>query len=347
MEQMAQMVEGPEARTNDMAIEAADTGHGTWFFTSPPRYAGDRTAAYNGQLSFGLYHKQRPPPSNAHPLAFRRGSLDGADVILEAQCGHALYQSRVIDHSRGVPTEYTFALTEDAGWIDSRTGNAPMRLDMLGVLANLHAIKIRGSFYREPERVHLQNVRVSIPTKGAVSGLDFFPCCSSTNPGGMDVCGRGSKNEDLTPKGMHFDCKGSFKEIVKIKSIYPRFARRSGGALVTVIGENFGLGGSASILRVNGMPARSCKYPTAEFIPGNAPVPEKDLSEHCTNGKWDFGEDSIDCGGGDCPLCIPPILPDHCLNGILEADLGETGAVGSPYLQSQLCCVQSTAASCQ
>lgn len=227
--QAAHKVQGPSE--SDMAIEAADSGAGVWYFSSPPHFEGDRAEAYNGALSFGLYHKQRPPASNSHPLKVGRLGVDSADVILEAQCGHALYMRGVLDRSRSVPTEYSLALSENAGWIDSRTGNAPFRLDMLGVLANLHAVKIRGSFYREPETVRLHDVRLTVAPPGTAGGQDFFPCCSVARAGSMDVCLR--SETDLTPTGIRFDCQGSLKLTVKVHTIYPRFGRRSGGTIVT------------------------------------------------------------------------------------------------------------------
>ena len=71
-------------------------------------------------------------------------------------------------------------------------------------------------------------------------------------------------------RGLRFDCKGSFKETVKIKTIFPRFARRSGGVTVTVTGENFGLTGSSTILRIDGRRARACRSPATEFYSGAA-----------------------------------------------------------------------------
>jgi hypothetical protein len=320
-------VGGPSAREDEMAIEVKDHGAEIWYFTSGPHFAGDKTAAYNGELSFKLYHKRLPPASRSQPLKLDRVGVDSADVILEAQCGHALYMAGVLDRARGVPTAYSFSLAEDAGWIDSRTGNPPQLIDMLGLLANLKAIKIRGSFYRDPEIVRLQDVRLATAVKGAVSGRDLFPCCSRKHPGEMDVCTVGAQDTVLTPQGISFDCKGSFKEIVRVKTIYPRFARRSGGTVITVTGENFGLSGSRTILRVNGRPARGCQYPITEFIVGNAPVANSSLAKHCINGKWDLGEDGVDCGGDDCPICYAPVLPSHCLNSVLDSALGETKLV--------------------
>jgi len=200
MQQAVHQVEGPIAREGNLAIEAVDRGAEMWYFTSPPHLAGDKALAYNGVLSFGVYHKQRPPASNSHPLKLGRAGVESADVILEAQCGYALYIRNVLDGPRSVRKEYALALAEDAGWVDSRTGDAPKRIDMLGVLANLHAIKIRGAFYREPEAVRLQDVRLSSAPQGAVSGRDLVPCCSATYPGEMDVCDRSTQNTDLSPR---------------------------------------------------------------------------------------------------------------------------------------------------
>lgn len=105
-------------------------------------------------------------------------------------------------------------------------------------------------------------------------------------------------------------------------SIYPRFGRRSGGAIVTVRGENFGLTGSRPILRVAGRKSPRCWYPPTEFVPG-APVGNGSLSSHCTNGLLDGGEDKPDCGGPDCPPCVAGLLPLHCSNGALDVALGE------------------------
>jgi len=102
-----------------------------------------------------------------------------------------------------------------------------------------------------------------------------------------------------------------------------------------VTGENFGLEGSGSILRVNGQPARACRYPAKDFIRGNAPKVAKLISEKCQNGVWNYGEDGVDCGGNDCPLCRPRVLPSHCLNGILDEELGETAAVSLRTCQQQ------------
>jgi len=119
-----------------------------------PPSPGNRTSAYNGELSFSLHHVARPPPSTRRLMRAPNAALEGADIILEvapapysqhgfccavratrcrscsprrggraqAACGHALFLSGVIDPSRGVPTAYAVRLSETAGWTDSRTG---------------------------------------------------------------------------------------------------------------------------------------------------------------------------------------------------------------------------------
>jgi hypothetical protein len=63
-----------------------------------------------------------------------------------------------------------------------------------------------------------------------------------------------------------------------------------------------------------------------------------------------LGEDAVDCGGSDCPLCSIPLIPDHCRNGKVDTALGEVAAgatqnnlgqttdCGGPCLQPEHCC---------
>lgn len=43
---------------------------------------------------------------------------------------------------------------------------------------------------------------------------------------------------------------------MRVTRILPRFSRRTGGATITVIGENFGLSGSQPIVRINNVPCQ-------------------------------------------------------------------------------------------
>ena len=114
---------------------------------------------------------------------------------------------------------------------------------------------------------------------------------------------------------------------VVVYNIFPRFSRKSGGSTITVKGENFGLSGSKSIIRIAGKKSTFCWYPPNEFVPDSAPTNTNLLAAHCSDGVLDFDEDKTDCGGTDCPPCIANILPVHCSNGILDYDETAVGVV--------------------
>jgi hypothetical protein len=134
------------------------------------------------------------------------------------------------------------------------------------------------------------------------------PCC--TPSGGLAVCpaakgeqlaGDASTRHDsqtLSPPGLEFECEGSLlrgTDRPVVRQVFPRFAPRSGGATVTVFGENLGIDGAHTILRVHGRPVRSCTL---------VPVP------HCANGFLDFDEENVDCGGAISLL--PPSARGPC-----------------------------------
>ena len=53
---------------------------------------------------------------------------------------------------------------------------------------------------------------------------------------------------------------------VKVTRVLPRFGRRTGGSIVTVIGENFGLSGSNPIVRINGRACQRTYYAPSTTI---------------------------------------------------------------------------------
>jgi hypothetical protein len=134
---------------------------------------------------------------------------------------------------------------------------------------------------------------------------------------------------------------------VQIFNIFPRFGRKSGGSKITVKGENFGLSGSQSVLRIAGKKSKACRYPFTEFVPNNAPTNADLLAAHCTNQVLDMDEDKTDCGGVDCPKCIANALPHHCSNGVLDFDETAVGTIttklglqdcGGKCLSAASCC---------
>jgi hypothetical protein len=65
----------------------------------------------------------------------------------------------------------------------------------------------------------------------------------------------------------------------------PRFARRTGGSTITVIGENFGISGTHPIVRVGGQACTRTQF----WVP----------PPHCRNNLTDtqLGETAMDRGG--------------------------------------------------
>ena len=137
-------------------------------------------------------------------------------------------------------------LNEDAGWIDSRTKSAPGAMDFLGVLSHLAAVKVRGGYYAGAESTRLASVSIT-------AGKAWYPCC--TLDGTVDLCQK-QPSSYYNPAGLKFYCEGHMYKPVKVTRVLPRFGRRTGGSIVTVIGENFGLAGSNPIVRING---RACQ----------------------------------------------------------------------------------------
>jgi len=215
-------------------VVGSDTGSETWYFLAPgDKFAGDLLQAYNGRLSLTLVHAETPSGGS-----IRRQP----DVILEATCGHSLMLYNFASKSG----DLSVMLNEDAGWIDSRTKSAPGAMDFLGVLSHLAAVKVRGGYYAGAESTRLSSVTVT-------AGKSWYPCC--TLDGTVDLCQK-KPSSYYNPAELKFYCEGHMYRPVKVTRVLPRFGRRTGGSIVTVIGENFGLSGSNPIVRING---RACQ----------------------------------------------------------------------------------------
>ncbi len=121
----------------------------TWYFVSPPSWSRDISQAYDGFLLIRVLHRVIPA----------RARVPGHDVLLTARCGHFLSQRLPVEEGLAGRT-HKLQLNVEGGWVDSRTGKAPSREGLLGVLAHLRDIKIRGSFYYGFEVTSLLNVEV-------------------------------------------------------------------------------------------------------------------------------------------------------------------------------------------
>lgn len=220
-------------------LSGSDSGSEQWYFLAPgDRFSGDLSGAYNGRLSFTLTHSETPSSGKA---------AKAPDVVLEAACGHSLLLYGFADKGGSL----SVMLNEDAGWIDSRTRRPPGVMDFLGVLSHLSAVKIRGGFYSGAESTRLSGVALT-------SGKAWHPCC--TIDGTVDICQK-QPSSYYNPPNLRYYCEGHMYRPVRVLRVLPRFSRRTGGATITVVGENFGLAGSSPIVRINGKACRRTYFP--------------------------------------------------------------------------------------
>ena len=68
------------------------------------------------------------------------------------------------------------------------------------------------------------------------------------------------------PSTLSHYCEGSFRKQISVARVIPRFARRTGGATITVTGQNFGLTGSEPIVRINGRECQKTYYPASTYL---------------------------------------------------------------------------------
>ena len=171
---------------NGAGIYAIDSNGETWYFLAPAdRFSGNLEQAYNGQLAFNLIHSETPISGQVKRAP---------DVILEAKCGHSI---QLFDFASS-GGQLSISLNEDSGWIDSRTKRPPSAMDMLGVLSNLAALKIRGGFYNGREVTSLDSISITM-------GLPWFPCC--TIDGTVDICAK-PPSTYYSPPNLKFYCEG-------------------------------------------------------------------------------------------------------------------------------------------
>jgi len=220
------------------AIRITSSGTDTPYFVSSSAWSGDFSAAYNGALTF-----------TTGPVSFS-GSLAGGsnfDVALVAKCGYALTMSGVLKEA--VQT-YKLTLNEDSGWIDSRRNKKPTIFDFNGVLANLQSINIRASLHTDTATNTLSAVTLT-------AGMKWYPCCTLDDT--VDICATPG-SPYYNPAQLGFYCEGVSAQPIRVLRVTPRFARRTGGAVITVSGLNFGLPGSRPTVRIGGLQCQSTNY---------------------------------------------------------------------------------------
>jgi len=285
-----------QLKADGSGIAATDTAATTsnWYFVAPSSFSGDMKGAYNGKLYFSIVHME---------VADAKAKKDLKDplVVLQAKCGHYLWWAP----SKMETGTTSVMLNEDAGWKDSRTGKAAGVLDMLGVLSHLDHIKIRGGFFKtSAETTRLVSVRL------VAGGRSWFPCCTLTNE--VDMCAK-KPTDWFSPSNLVFYCEGSLRKTIKVTNIYPRFARRTGGASITVEGQNFGLSGSQPIVRIGGRKCETTRF-TASSHTGAAG--REKLNNKNGNALLTAFDDATDS--------MKSMYPEHCWNGMKD-DGTDTG----------------------
>ena len=167
-------------------IYGVDNDGETWYFLGPADiFSGNLQKVYNGQLSFQLVHAETPSTGKIKRVP---------DILLEATCGHSM---QLFDFA-GQGGQLSISLNEGAGWIDSRTKRPPSAMDMLGVLSNLAALKIRGGFFQGREVTVLSSIAITV-------GLPWFPCCNMD--GTVDICAK-QPSTYYSPPNLKFYCEG-------------------------------------------------------------------------------------------------------------------------------------------
>jgi hypothetical protein len=284
-------VDGTGISASDDAASAS-----SWYFVSPGESLGFSASgnhlsgnimwAYNGKLSFSVV-------SMAVMDARAKKDLKDPLVVLQATCGHYLYWT-----STASKITMTVMLNEDAGWIDSRTGKEPGLHDMLGVLSHLQHIKIKGGFFKtSAEATRLGSVEI-VP-----SGKIWYPCCTLTND--IDICAK-KPTDWFSPSNLAFYCEGSQRKTIKVTNIYPRFSRRTGGALITVVGQNFGLSGSEPIVRVGGRKCENTRYASGSQT-NTVREALNNKNGNALINAWNTATDSM-----------KSMYPEHCWNGMKD-----------------------------
>jgi hypothetical protein len=119
--------------TSDGFVCSDDSSSGIdWTFSAPEVWLGDQSAAYGGALRFVL----RQSAEDAQ--------YDSDDVLLVGD--GQTFKYNTAENPGTDWTAYEAPLVETAGWINTSTGNAPTRDEMVAALSSLTELRIRGEF---------------------------------------------------------------------------------------------------------------------------------------------------------------------------------------------------------
>lgn len=159
---------------NSGFIESYDLGQGSyWYWSAPAGFLGDKSAAYNGHLTFYLRQNYTNRQSNQDDLV-----LIGGGITLAFNTAY----------NPGVNwTSYDVPLQESYGWVDKATGLLASQAQMQAVLADLQSLQIRGEYRSGSD----------------IGGIDSVVMTSTApaNPTSTPVPGTTGSSFDLDPDG--------------------------------------------------------------------------------------------------------------------------------------------------
>lgn len=148
-------------------IFGSDLGTGQyWYWNAPAKFLGDKSAYYNGGLSFYLYQTNTSVQSNR------------TDIIL---VGGGITLNYDTPYNPGLTwTYYSVTLRENAGWINAATGTAPTQAQMQTVLANLQTLRIRGEYRSGPDSSGMDEVLLTAPPPTSTPTASSTPSPTAT-----------------------------------------------------------------------------------------------------------------------------------------------------------------------
>ena len=146
-------------------IEASDiSAQSLWFFSAPASYRGDLGAAYGGVLSYAL------------TTSSARGALQTPYADVQILGGNGVLLSYDGDFHPGTSwTSFEVPLVANGLWkLGAIDGPAASAVDMLAVLADVRALRIRGDYQQAIETTGLDSVALGaapVPEPGSAALL--------------------------------------------------------------------------------------------------------------------------------------------------------------------------------
>ncbi len=143
-----------------------DHNAGQWYyFSASAPYLGNKIAAYNGRLTFDLWHNRNPQSDTITDIALISGPTTLAYNFTPPPAN--------------TWTAFNIPLAEGPWRVTNLSGAVATASQVQAVLSNLTAIHIRGEFTSQVDTSRLDNVRlhagVEVPISGTVTLLDWIP----------------------------------------------------------------------------------------------------------------------------------------------------------------------------